>query len=100
MVCHVVAFSFMSQQIAGATRSHPELILSIYTLLHHASRPTLHSSQDCWLATYQDQRIRCLTAQKLDCVTSTMCGLLLYAGRQQHVLVILPVHFKVQVERK
>jgi len=28
-----------------------------------------------------------------------MCWLLLYVGKQQHVLVILPVHFKVQVEK-
>ena len=64
----------MLQQRASATRPYCGFILDTSTL---AACPIRRGNlpgwgQDCWLATRTDE-LGCLMAQKLDCVTTTMC---------------------------
>jgi len=63
----------MSQQYASATCLHCGFILDTSALAACSRRGNLPGwVQNCWLATRTDE-LGCLTTQKLDCVTSTMC---------------------------
>ena len=65
----------MSQQDASATCPYRGLVLHIRAIAASPRCGNLPGwGQDCWLATnVRTDELRCLTAQKLDCVASTMC---------------------------
>jgi len=96
----------MSQQDASTTRPYCGFVLDAHALAACPRRGNLPGLGHDWSHVRTDE-LRCLTAQKLDCVTSTMCWHIvlledkhissnaadrwLQLLHQQHVSVILPV---------
>jgi len=119
---HFQSFSLLISRIVHPTvlvlgpclKSLPALMCIIIAIWCTCCCPYLRYSnpldfiRECWLVMCQDWWAGCVTAQKLDCVTVAMCQCIFIGCRarlqqwcilllhQQHVWLILPVHFTLQ----